>query len=103
MMIDSEKCQELGLPIPKRSETQYFYVLRCILSGHRLNTRVCRYIGIHNLHSLASTLKKKRVPFCLNHEKAYCPKLNETPSNPVDSIYMNQEQVRQYKGMKKPA
>lgn len=92
MMIHSDKCKELGFPAPLSSETQRGYVLRVIAKGHTLNTRVCRYIGIHNLHSIASSLANKRVVFTLRHGRAYCPFTRETPSLPVDIISMTPEQ-----------
>jgi hypothetical protein len=92
MSIHSEKCIELGLPVPKGYETQPTYIVRCISGGFNLNTRICRFIGIHNLHSIISALFKKGIDFTLAHDRVLCPSTGEIPTHPVDVIYMTKEQ-----------
>jgi len=58
---------------------------------------MARYIGIYNLHSILSKLKKRGVPFTIDHLKVYCPLVKEVISNPVDKAYMSFEQVSLYK------
>jgi len=95
--INSANCLALGLPFPKKYEKQINYVLRLLLTGYSVNTRIARYIGIHNLHSILSKLKKRGVPFTIDHLKVYCPLVKEVISNPVDKAYMSSEQVSLYK------
>jgi len=95
--INFAHCLELGLPAPKKYEKQINYVLRLLLIHYPVNTRMARYIGIYNLHSILSKLKKRGVPFTIDHVKAYCPLVQEVISNPVDKAYMSFEQVSSYK------
>lgn len=100
MRLHIDKCLELGLPTPKGFDTEDTYILNAIANGHKLNTRKCRYIGIHNLHSLAARLKRKRFNFTLEHGRVTCPFTNELPTAPVDIVYMTDEQREQYKETK---
>ncbi|NVJ62196.1 MAG: hypothetical protein HWE27_17550 [Gammaproteobacteria bacterium] len=97
MMIHPDKCKELGLSKPKNHDNQLAYVKRIILNGIKFNTRLARYVGIHNLHSIISILFKKGVQFTLEHGKVWCPFKEEVPPYPVDIIYMTEEQVLKYK------
>lgn len=97
MMIHTDKCIELGLPAPKSYHNQLSYVISLITQGIKLNTREARYIGIHNLHSLISTLKRKGHKHTLEHGRVYCPFTGETPSQPVDILSMNYVQIEAYK------
>lgn len=92
-MIHSDKCLELGLPIPASFDNQLTYVTKVISCGLKLNTRIARYIGIHNLHSLIPILSKRGLDFELEHGRVYCPFTQKTPPYPVDIIYMTTEQV----------
>lgn len=100
MMIHKDKCLALDLPEPKSHETQLVYVLRVMAEGFVLNTRLCRFIGIHNLHSLVSTLAKRGVNFTLAYERVYCPFICDTPPFPVDVVYMTQDQQAKYRNEK---
>jgi hypothetical protein len=95
-MIHKDKCLELGLPEPKSYETQAAYVTSCIAAGYILNTRICRYIAIFNLHSIVPVLKRKKVPFTLAYDRAICPFTGELRPEPVDHVYMTAEQREQY-------
>jgi hypothetical protein len=101
-MIYSDKCLDLSLPLPKGFDTHYSYVLNCIVAGNNINTRLCRYIGIHNLHNVIPKLKKKKIPFSLAHGKVHCPFTNQTQPYPVYITYMKLEQSQQYLSNKKP-
>lgn len=100
MMIYIDKCAELELPEPKSFETQLLYILRLIAEGFVLNTRICRFIGIHNLHSIVSVLAKRGENFTLMYERVYCPFIGDIPPYPVDVIYMTKEQQDQYRNEK---
>jgi len=100
MMIHGDKCVALGLPKPKSFETQLLYILRLITEGFVLNTRICRFIGIHNLHSYVSVLAKRGVTFSLYRERVYCPFIDDIPPYPVDVIYMTKEQQEQHRNEK---
>ncbi len=100
MMIRKDKCLEIDLPMPKGYETQIGYVKRLLVSGYRLNTRLCRFIGIANLHSITSALKNKGTMLVVEHGIAKCPETNETPPYPVDIIYMTTDQISEYKKTK---
>lgn len=103
-MILNKKCVELGLPEPKQNEEQLHYIKRAMLEGNNLNTRVCRYIGIHNLHSIVPKLHKLGIVFEWLNSPVYCPLLQMTPPEPVIVIYMTVEQQRKYwEAKKKPS
>lgn len=100
MMIHKDKCLELGLPEPKSFHNQQTYVLLVISEGHHINTRVARYIGIHNLHSLASILKRKGYNYTHKHGVVKCPFTGSIPPYPVDILSMSPEQISIYKNTK---
>lgn len=102
MFIDKEACLELGLPEPKVFHTQDHYIASCLLKGFKIDTRICRHIGIGNLHSMKKALSK-RVEFKEYKSLAYCPKLKLIPPNIVLIIYMTPEQIKQYYSNKKTA
>lgn len=102
MMLHKDKCLELGLPEPKCVETQQAYIIRAMASGHTLNTRICRYIGVGNLHSIVSSMNKA-CEFTLGHGRVLCPFTNETPPFPVDIVRMTKEQREAYQAKEKPA
>ncbi|WP_105171231.1 hypothetical protein [Pseudoalteromonas sp. T1lg24] len=91
--IIEPRCRELGFPAPYNIEKQWCYVKRLMLCGNSINTRQARYIGIHNLHSIVSKLKKKQCKFMLEHKKCFCPQTKTTPNQLVDFVYMTSEQV----------
>ena len=97
MMIHTDKCLELMLPTPKTYETQYSYIRRLLLLGITLNTRICRYIGIHNLHSIVPKLYESGLFFTQTQDIAECPFTRVAPPHPVIFIYMTQEQIEAHK------
>jgi hypothetical protein len=100
MMIHVDKCLELGLPLPASYDNQLTYVLKVISIGHKLNTRTARFIGIHNLHSIAPILFKKGYKFTLDHGRVECPFTGKVPPYPVDIVSMSPEQIAHYKETK---
>lgn len=100
MMIHKNKCLEIGLPAPRESDTQKGYVKRLLTSGHKVNTRLCRFIGIGNLHSITSSLKNKGTPMIVDHGLAMCPETREVPPYPVDIIYMTEDQIKEHQKVK---
>lgn len=100
MMIHKDKCLELGLPTPASYDNQLTYVLKTLTNGIALNTRMARYIGIHNLHSIAPTLKKRGYQFTLERKRVKCPFTGEVPTYPVDVLSMTNEQIAHYKKVK---
>jgi hypothetical protein len=100
MMIHKDKCLELGLPIPTRFDNQQTYVLNVIANGFKLDTRMARFIGIHNLHSIAPMLYKKGYLFTLDHGRVKCPFTDKVPSEPVIILSMTPEQIVHYKNTK---
>lgn len=99
-MIHKDKCFELGLPEPKSFHNQQTYVLLLISEGHHINTRAARYIGIHNLHSIASTLKRKGYDYTHKHGTVKCPFTGVVPPYAVDILSMTPEQIATYKKTK---
>ena len=95
-MILSEKCLELNLPEPHKAEEQLNYVKRTIVEGYTLNTRICRFIGIHNLHSIVPKLSESNVNFEKINIPVCCPLLKTMPPEPVIVIYMTMEQQKEY-------
>jgi hypothetical protein len=87
-----KKIEELELPEPKCDEKQYTYILRILLLGIAINTRICRYIGIGNLHSLVSELKKKRIPHTVEHRAVIDPATGKLNPYPVDVVWITAEQ-----------
>ena len=100
MMIHKDKCLELGLPLPASYDNQLTYVLKVISIGYKLNTRTARFIGIHNLHSIAPILHKKGYKFTLDHGRVKCPFTGKVPPYPVDIVSMSSEQIAHYKEKK---
>jgi hypothetical protein len=100
MGIYKDKCLELGLPEPKSYDTQRAYIIRLLVNGYIFNTRMARYIGIYNLHSVASKLTKKGCKFIKTHGRVRCPTSNEIPPQNVDIVYMTPEQIALYKKTK---
>lgn len=95
-MIYRDECLELGLPEPKTGEKQIHYVVRAMLSGHIMDTRKCRYIGIYNLHSVVSKLTKSKLSFRLEREVVVCPRTKKVPPYPVDVAWMTSKQIIDY-------
>ncbi len=60
-LLNAKNCILLGLPEPRKQETQREYIKRILLAGHSINTRQCRVIGIGNLHSVVSALRKRAL------------------------------------------
>ena len=100
MTFHRDRCLELGLPEPTSFDNQQTYVLNVITNGFKLNTRMARFIGIHNLHSIAPMLYKKGYQFTLEHGRVKCPFTGKTPTEPVDILSMTPEQVANYKKTK---
>jgi len=100
MMIHKDKCLELGLPLPSSFDNQQTYVIKTISGGIKLNTRKARFIGIHNLHSIASSLARKGYDFTLEHGRVRCPFTNKIPIFPVDILSMSPEQIQLYQESK---
>ena len=92
-MIHKDKCLELGLPEPMSFDNQKTYVLNVISTGYKLSTRTARYIGIHNLHSIAPILCKNGYQFTLDHGRVKCPFTGKVPPFPVDILSMTPEQM----------
>lgn len=90
-MIKLNRCSELNLPLPKPCQDQRAYVLALVMGGYRIDTRTARYIGIGNLHSVLSALRKQ-YKITVEHRTAYCPDEKVTPPQPVDWAYMTPEQ-----------
>jgi hypothetical protein len=100
MMIHKDKCLELGLPEPQSYDNQLTYIKRLLLLGFSFNTRMARYCGIGNLHSLVSPLKKNGYQFNLDHGRVKCPFTGIVPPHPVDILSMSPEQIAHYKKTK---
>jgi hypothetical protein len=100
MIIHKDKCLELGLPEPKSFDNQQTYVLKVISTGHKFDTRKARFIGIHNLHSVAPMLYKKGYQFTLEHGRVNCPFIGKILPNPVDILSMTHQQIAHYKKTK---
>jgi len=100
MNIHKDKCLELGLPEPENYDTQSAYVLKLISNGYKFNTRMARYIGIHNLHSIVSKLTKSGLDFTLVHDLAKCYYTKTTPPQNVDIVFMSPEQIIIYNNKK---
>ena len=93
MMIHKDKCLELGLPEPKTYHNQSTYILRIISQGYKFNTRMARYFGIGNLHSIAPILHKQGYQFTLEHGRVKCPFTGDRPSHAVDILSMAAERI----------
>ena len=99
--IDAGACVDLGLPVPKSYQSQSGYVLMCASKGERLTTHLCRYIGIANLHSVVSSIKKIGIEIEVEHSPSYCPRAKKIKPIPVDVVYMTSEQIKAYQEWKK--
>ncbi|MNH11356.1 hypothetical protein D3C79_708690 [compost metagenome] len=87
-----EACDRLSFPTPFPHEEQAAYVRRLLREGFTVNTRQARFIGIHNLHSIAAELRRKGFPFHIDHKPAMDPRTGELPPQPVDHLSMTKEQ-----------
>lgn len=92
-----DKILMLGLPLPKPNEKQTSYIKRVLLEGIELNTRICRFIGIGNLHSIISDFKRSKFPFELEHKMVIDPVTDKLVIYPVNVIWMTLEQRTSYK------
>ena len=99
MMIHKDKCVDLNLPEPKQNETQLFYVVRLLKKGETINTRQARFIGIGNLHSIASILHKKNYKFTNTKKVVLCPFSGKVYYFPVIELSMTKAQRDQNKGV----
>jgi hypothetical protein len=100
MMIHKDKCLELGLPEPKSYDNQLTYIKRLLLLGFSFNTRMARYCGIGNLHSLVAPLRRKGIHFNKAKKQVKCPFTGKTPPYPVDILSMTSEQIAHYEKTK---
>lgn len=95
-MLYRDRIQQLGLPEYKGGKHRH-YLTKLLLQGLRINTRMCRFIGIGNLHSEISTLKEKsRLPHSKVLGLVADPVTGEIPPNEVLIVWMTQEQREQY-------
>lgn len=85
-LLNAKNCFLLGLPEPCKQETQREYIRRILLAGHSINTRQCRFIGIGNLHSVVSALRKRRFPLRVEHKPAIEPPSGELLPQLVDHV-----------------
>lgn len=103
-MMLKEKCLELKLLEPNSFDTDISYIVRCISSGYIITTRICRYIGIGNLHSITPKLSDKGIDFTSNNGPAYCYFSKTIPLDHVIVIYMTKDQQATHRAKKeKPA
>jgi hypothetical protein len=91
-MIIVEKCLEIGLPQPHRTEEPLHFVKRVLAEDYNLNSRLCRYIGIPNLPSIVFKLYRLGIAFEEVNSSVYCPFLPD----PEIGIYMTPEQQQEY-------
>lgn len=103
MITYKSECIELGFPEPRTFDNQQSYIIYCISNDHTMNTRQARYIGIGNLHTQASNIKKKGHKITVDKVKARCIKTSIILPHPVDIVYMTGQQQKEYwEGKKKP-
>ena len=79
-----EACIQVGFILPYEKEEQAAYVRRLLREGFTINTRQARFIGIHNLHSIAAELRRKGFPLLIDHMPAMDPRTGELPPQLVD-------------------
>ena len=94
--IYSKSCVELGYPAPFKDEKQIDYIIRLLLLGFKIHTRITRAIGIYNLHSLIPYIRKRGLEFVLEHKVVQCPITKHIPPLPVDYIWMTSDQISCY-------
>lgn len=85
-LLNAKNCFLLGLPEPRKQESQWEYIRQILLAGHSINTRQCRFIGIGNLHSVVSALRKWGLPLRIEHKPAIEPRSGESLPQPVDHV-----------------
>lgn len=93
----SEACDQLCFLTPLPHEEQAAYVKRLLREGFTVNTRQARFIGIHNLHSIAAELRRKGFPLHTDHKPAMDPRTGELPPQRVDWLSMTTEQLEDAK------
>lgn len=100
-MLYRDRIQLLGMPDYKGGKHRH-YLMTLLLQGYRINTRMCRFIGIGNLHSEVSTLiKKNRLPLSKTLGLVADPVTGEIPAKEVLIVWMTLEQREQYFARKK--
>ncbi|OBU22870.1 hypothetical protein C0Z01_13490 [Photobacterium kishitanii] len=93
----------LKLPTFKSSDTQNGYVRETLLLGYKINTCQCRCMGIYNLHSIISELKKQGMDITRNCKKVVDPIRGVITKHNVLEAYMTFDQRELYKNKKKSA
>ncbi len=92
----------LSLPHKKNYETQVSYVKRILMLGFSINTREARLLGIHNLHSVLSSLKRKGIHLTIEHRSVIDPQTGHLNHFQVDVAYMTNEQIEMNKKREAP-
>ncbi|AVQ86861.1 hypothetical protein C7R88_05745 [Plesiomonas shigelloides] len=96
-LIKPDCCEKLGFPKPRPYESQLRYIRRVLISGYSLNTREAREIGIGNLHSQESNLRRKGFPLSKCCKPAPDPETKEMLSGDVVHIWVNPEDLEAWK------
>lgn len=99
-MLYRKNIKQIGLPDYKGGKHCH-YLVSLLLKGYRIDTRVCRFIGIGNLHSDVSSLKKKNFPHSKKKGLVIDPVTGEIPPQEVLIVWMTLEQREQYFARKK--
>lgn len=95
-MLYRDRIQQLGFPEYKGGKHRH-YLMSLLIQGYRINTRLCRFIGIGNLHSEISTLKEKyRFPHSKKMGLVADPVTGEIPVKEVLIVWMTPEQREEY-------
>jgi hypothetical protein len=95
-MLYQDRIHQLGLPEYKGGKHRP-YLMKLLLNGYRINTRICRYIGIGNLHSDTSAFSRRnRLPFSKKLGLVADPVTGKVPPKEVLIIWMTQEQISEY-------
>ena len=98
-MIRQNKCLELGLPEPHPCQKEANYVLSVIALGIKADTNMAISIGIDNLQSVASALRRKGYLFTMEYEDIKCP-LTGRLAERAATLSMTKEQQKLYENEK---
>ncbi len=100
-MCYAQRVKEIALPEYKGG-SQTHYLISILLKGYKINTYEARYIGIGNLHSYMSSLRKRyKLTHSSKRARVIDPLTGCLTNQTVLIVWLSDEQREAYKTRKK--